>query len=406
MARIVFGIIGLCKNKLVSIYKKHNYDEEAELLIKSLSEISEQDIIRIVFIGQYTAGKSTVISALTTDDTIKIDSNISTDRATDYPWSDVILTDTPGLYTENPEHDQKTIEAIKRSDLLVYCITSDLFNQYTKEDFEKWAFCAGYAGKMFLIVNKMSKEAGEYEDLVENYREAINRSLDPHSICEFYYSFIDAKDYKDGVKDRDRELIELSHFECFIEQLNSFIANKGLLGHLDAPVKILKNSMDEMEQKVLDNDKDRAFSSLLSRIENRIDQQRKQFDIDSRKIIKGGLRVIKDKGYELSRDIGVNDISFTEDDLNDLITNTCESMNAQLIELCNENEKSLNNEVKQVLDSQQAVFFFNSIAPEYSDKRGLFQRKEARVARLFIICTNCTAYNTWPRNCVCSFRIN
>lgn len=374
--------IAKSKKQLLALYIDNGYTEEAERLKNALDEKTEQNRIRIVVIGQYTAGKSSIISALTSDDSIKIDSNIATDHASDYAWNDVTLTDTPGLYTENPEHDSKTIEAIKKSDLLVYCITSDLFNQYTKADFERWAFDVGYAGKMFLVVNKMSKEAGEYDELVENYKSTLNTSLMPHSINEFYYSFVDAKDYKDGVKDDDKELIELSHFDDFIHQLNTFIENKGLLGRLDTPVKILKNSIDEMEQKVLDDDKDRAFSSLLSRIEKRIDQQRNQFQIDSKNIIKRGLKPIKERGYELSRDIGVNDVNFSEDDFNELIASACKDINLEISQLCDSNMQKLNEEVEDVLYSQPANFFVNSIEGSYSEKKGLFEKQETRVARV------------------------
>lgn len=374
--------IAKSKKQLLELYIDNGYTEEAERLKNALAEIAEQNRIRIVVIGQYTAGKSSIISALTSDDSIKIDSNIATDHASDYAWNDVTLTDTPGLYTENPEHDSKTIEAIKKSDLLVYCITSDLFNQYTKADFERWAFDVGYAGKMFLVVNKMSKEAGEYDELVENYKSTLNTSLMPHSINELYYSFVDAKDYKDGVKDDDKELIELSHFDDFIHQLNTFIENKGLLGRLDTPVKILKNSIDEMEQKVFDDDKDRAFSSLLSRIEKRIDQQRSQFQIDSKNIIKRGLKPIKERGYELSRDIGVNDVNFSEDDFNELISSACKDINLEISQLCDSNMQKLNEEVEDVLYSQPANFFVNSIEGSYSEKKGLFEKQETRVARV------------------------
>ena len=372
------------KRRLLELYIDNGYSDEAERLKTVLAELAEQNRIRIVIIGQYTAGKSTIISALTSDDSIKIDSDKATDHTSDYYWNNVILTDTPGLYTENPEHDNKAIEAIKKSDLLIYCVTSDLFNQYTKADFEKWAFDVGYVGKMFLVVNKMSKEAGVYEDLVDNYKASLNAALMPHSINEFHYSFIDAQDYKVGLKDDDHELIELSHFEDFIIKLNSFIEAKGLLGRLDTPVKILKSSIDEMDQKLLDDDKDIAFSSLLSRIEKRIDQQRNQFRIDSKSIIKRGLKPIKEKGYELSRDIGVNDIDFSEDDFNELIASTCKDINMEISQLCDSNMQMLNEEVEDILYSQPASFFLNSIEGTYSEKKGIFEKQESRIARVQI----------------------
>ena len=369
------------KSEILKLYTKGGYSEDALRLNEQLEEIAKEDKIRVVFIGQYTAGKSTIISALTANKDIKIDSDIATSFTADYNWNGVTLTDTPGLYTENTEHDVRAIEMIKKSDLLVYCITSDLFNQYTKQDFEKWAFDVGYAGKMFLIVNKMSKEAGKYNELVDNYSVSLNRSLVPHSVNEFSYSFVDSKDYKDGVDENNRELVEFSHFEDFIIRLNAFIQQKGLLGKLDTPVMVLKASIDDISQKVIGDDANRAYSSLLSRIEKKIDQQRNQVAIDAHNIIRRGLKPITDKAHELSRMIGVEDIDYTEDDINGLITTSCENINSQLAVLCERSMDQLNSELEDVMNSGTANYFFNSINSSYDGKKHLFESQGTKLSR-------------------------
>lgn len=375
------GRIEAGKSEILKLYTKAGYAEDAQKLNEQLEAIAKEDKIRVVFIGQYTAGKSTIISALTSNKDIEIDSDIATSYTADYNWNGVTLTDTPGLYTENPEHDTRTIEMIKKSDLLIYCITSDLFNQYTKQDFEKWAFDVGYAGKMFLIVNKMSKEAGEYDELVDNYSFSLNRAIVPHSISEFSYSFLDAKDYKDGVDENNVELIEYSHFEDFIKRLNAFIHQKGLLGKLDTPVMVLKASIDDISQKVIEDDANRAYSSLLSRIEKKIDQQRNQMGIDAHNIIRRGLKPITDKAYELSRMIGVEDIDYTEDDINELVTTSCENINSQLATLCEKSMDQLNSEVEEVMNSGTASYFFNSINSSYDGKKRIFESQETKISR-------------------------
>ncbi len=375
------GRIEAGKSEILKLYTKAGYAEDAQKLNEQLEAIDKEDKIRVVFIGQYTAGKSTIISALTSNKDIEIDSDIATSYTADYNWNGVTLTDTPGLYTENPEHDTRTIEMIKKSDLLIYCITSDLFNQYTKQDFEKWAFDVGYAGKMFLIVNKMSKEAGEYDELVDNYSFSLNRAIVPHSISEFSYSFLDAKDYKDGVDENNVELIEYSHFEDFIKRLNAFIHQKGLLGKLDTPVMVLKASIDDISQKVIEDDANRAYSSLLSRIEKKIDQQRNQMGIDAHNIIRRGLKPITDKAYELSRMIGVEDIDYTEDDINELVTTSCENINSQLATLCEKSMDQLNSEVEEVMNSGTASYFFNSINSSYDGKKRIFESQETKISR-------------------------
>lgn len=369
------------KSELIRIYKTNDHNEAAQELIEQLNGVADEKKIRVVFIGQYTAGKSTVISALTGNKNIKIDSDIATCHTSDYSWGDVVLTDTPGLYTENPEHDERTINMIKKSDLLIYCITSDLFNQYTLADFEKWAFTVGYAGKMFLLVNKMSKESGEYEELKDNYSISLNRSLHPHTVEEFPCSFVDAKDYKDGIDDNNNALVEYSHFSNFISALNTFVKQKGYLGKLDTPIMIMKASIDNISQSVIDDERHKAYTTLVSRIEKKIDQKRNQFSIDARNIIKRGLKPITDMGNELSRKIGVTDIDFTEDDINSCITNACEVINSQLNVLCEQNVEELNAEVEDVLSSDAAAYFFNSISENYTEKKTFFEKRESKITR-------------------------
>ena len=71
------------KNALIRLYKTNGHDDVAAALNDELSKIEEEKKIRVVFIGQYTAGKSTIISALTGNRSIKIDSDIATSVSSD-----------------------------------------------------------------------------------------------------------------------------------------------------------------------------------------------------------------------------------------------------------------------------------------------------------------------------------
>ncbi|MBR3342467.1 MAG: 50S ribosome-binding GTPase [Clostridiales bacterium] len=373
--------IELYQDRLLELYKHNGYTDDAKELRDELVNYGKENKIRLVFIGQYTSGKSTIISALTADDTIKIDSNIATDHATDYDWNNIVLTDTPGLYTENPDHDNKTIEMIKRSDLLVYCITSDLFNQYTKADFERWAFENNYSEKMFLVINKMSKEDGDYNSLVENYSSTLNIDLMPHSLNDIEHCFFDAKDYKVGVAEKNEDLIELSHFEGFIQKLNSFIDRKGLLGRLNKPIQILISSIDEVTLKTMKNDKDKAYFTLASRIANRIEKQRADFSYESRRIIRSGMSQIRAKGEEYAGLVGSNK-TINEDKLRDFVEKACVEINNDLAKLCEESTNKLNQDLEELLHSQPAILWVRSLDSEITTEKRLFEKKETKVNRL------------------------
>ena len=214
-----FGKISEEFSKILEDSKKivSNYNNEiVESLAKDIEEIENQKLLTISFIGQYSSGKSTIISALTGNKSIKIDADIATDKTTDYAWNNVLLTDTPGLFTDRKDHDDITYKKIKESDLLIYCLTSDLFDDIILENFKKIAFEEKQKNKMMVVINKMSMESGEYSELVENYKKSLNDSLEPHKIDEFPLCFIDAADYIEGVDENENELKELSHFNDFV----------------------------------------------------------------------------------------------------------------------------------------------------------------------------------------------
>jgi len=63
--------------------------------------------LTVAFVGQYNAGKSTIIKALTGLENIPIDVNVCTDKVTAYDWNGIRLLDTPGIHAGYPEHDKK-----------------------------------------------------------------------------------------------------------------------------------------------------------------------------------------------------------------------------------------------------------------------------------------------------------
>ena len=149
-----------------------NYETE-------MKQYRDQDILKVAFVGEYSSGKSTIISALTGDRDIKIEADIATDKTAEYKWNNITLVDTPGIGTERKDHDAITYGIMSKMDLLVYCITSELFDDITTEDFIKLAFKQNYEQKMMLIVNKMSLESGKFVTKAKNYSDSIKDSLEP-----------------------------------------------------------------------------------------------------------------------------------------------------------------------------------------------------------------------------------
>lgn len=242
---------------------------------EGLKDYQQQGVLSVAFVGQYSAGKSTIISALTGRRDILIDADIATDKTSSYSWNGIKVIDTPGLFTERKDHDDVTYDAIEKSDLLVFCLTYMLFDSITVENFKKLAFDKGYRWKIMLLVNKMSDEAGTEEQKIASYRKSLADALKPHSLDEFPVCFIDAKDYCDGVDDQEDFLIEISRFNTFIDELNQFTERRASLARLDTPVRIALGCIDEAQVSFTRNSKqDSAFLEVLTRLSRTVRKER------------------------------------------------------------------------------------------------------------------------------------
>lgn len=240
-----------------------------------LKEYRDQGILGVAFVGQYSAGKSTIISGLTGRRDIRIDADIATDKTTNYDWNGIKLIDTPGLFTDRQDHDETTYEAINKSDLLVFCLTYMLFDSLTAENFKKLAYEKGYRWKMMLVINKMSDEAGEEEQKIVNYRTSLADALKPYSLDEFPICFIDAKDYCEGIDGKDDFLTEISRFSTFIDALNQFVERRGSLARFDTPVRIALSCVDEAQLSFTRNSgEDSAFFEVLTRLSRTVRKER------------------------------------------------------------------------------------------------------------------------------------
>ncbi len=217
----------------------------AQKMDTELQEVSERKELRLAFVGQYGSGKSTIISALTGNKDILIDANISTDKVTEYRWNNIVLMDTPGILAGKvEEHDERTKAALKECDLIFYVLTSQLFDDVIFNNFIDLAYNQHLADKMFIVVNKMNMEYGDYAQLVQNYTASLHNTFKErgYDFSAFPIAFIDANDYLEGVKDGDDEFIQVSNFEKFINDLNSFVSSKGLIKkQFDTPVRVLQS---------------------------------------------------------------------------------------------------------------------------------------------------------------------
>lgn len=279
----------------------------AAKLEKDLQEFRQRGFLTIAFVGEYSAGKSSLISALTGRRDLAISADIATDQCREYEWNGVRLIDTPGLWTERKDHDARTYDAIAKADLLVYCLTYSLFDTTTLANFKELAFERNYQTKMLLLVNKMSAEAGNIEDRIRYYTTSLQESLAPNDLAQFPIAFCDARDQLDGEDEGDEELKALSRFDVLTDLLNKFIESKGAIARLDTPLRIVLSSLDDVTEACTRNDdRDDQHSHLLKKLTGVVTRQRRALSIKVEGEISDLTHSIQKIGSGFAKDIGVN----------------------------------------------------------------------------------------------------
>ena len=256
---------------------------------------SESKSIRLVFAGQYSAGKSSILKMITNRDDIAIGAGITTQHTHNYVWNGLEVIDTPGIHTElRPDHDELSYEAIASADLLVFVVTNELFDSYIAEHFRKLAIDKDKAGEMILVVNKMERAADGNSVSQQNIiREDLRKVLSPYTPEQLRLSFLDAESYLDSIVEREDdaeladELVERSGYNSFINILNQFVADKSISSKLTTELYMIDEQLDkaikELQPKSTDSDIDALEENYMQErhllIETRGSMQREVKDI-------------------------------------------------------------------------------------------------------------------------------
>lgn len=358
-----------------------------EALNKELSELKERIELKIAFVGQYSSGKSTIISALTGNRDIKIDANVATDVVSEYKWNNIVLMDTPGILAGKVEqHDPRTKDALKECDLIVYVLTSQLFDDVIFENFIDLAYTQKLNDKMLIAINKMSMEAGDFDTLRQNYLNSIH-SIFKERGYEFNFEvvFIDAADYIEGCTEQDDDFIQLSNFNSFISTLNSFVADKGLIKkQFDTPVRVLKGHVADIAVSQVDpNLKIQAehFSSRIRKsmrdMERSLALKLNQFESDS---ISDSMNVSSKIG-EISEAELKNEVNGLSRQIEDRTT----ELLTDIEEMVNQNYSDLMSEMENFGSRESLLLFEKNLdARINSPSISLEERKNLEKQKTFL----------------------
>ena len=338
--------------------------------LSKLADLQKKIKLEIAFIGQYSAGKSTIISALTGKRDIEIGQDITTDAPKAYQWGKVLLVDTPGIYAGRPDHDKVTLEYIDKADLLVYVITTQGFTAETAANFKKLAFEENRIDRMMLVINKSSQ--GNRELYLENWISDALKVIEPKTERDLFLSVIDAKDYIEALdienKDDRQELIKYSNFESFIENLNAFISEKKIIGQLITPLNLIQSYLNKIINCITAGNEDaKNLLEILNRKRFRIVESKENLsnivkghvDTIVSEIKKEGNRIANIIEKDIDKNILETEKENSVDRIKDLIDETNKkikhSIENELTQLKNELNMLMRSELGQMLMEQDAI---------------------------------------------------
>ena len=204
--------------------------------------------IKLVFVGQYSAGKSSIIKMISGIET-EIGAGITTQESHVYKWNDLEIIDTPGIQTGlRADHDEITYDQISKAALLVFVVTNEGFDSHMGEHFRKLAIDQKRGSNMVLIINKMDRAPeGNSANQQQIIRDDICKVLAPMTPEQLYTSFISTQSYEEYLTEEDEEikaeLLAESGREELIANLNAFVQSRQVTAKIERPLYTLQEAV-------------------------------------------------------------------------------------------------------------------------------------------------------------------
>ena len=341
-------------------------------LLDDIAETVERNV-KIVFVGQYSAGKSSIIKMLTNKDDIAIGAGITTQESTSYNWNGMEIVDTPGIATGfRKDHDEIAKRAIAQADLLIFVITNEGFDSLIVDNFRQIAYemdsekkgavnSGGKINELMLVVNKMER-MGNTPENQEILWNDICKGLSLGDVNLPKTCFISAKSYLDSLEEADEEIChELenrSGYEKFITALNEFVNEKGYIGQLIAPVQQMEAVLRDAVQRLsgsTDNPNADAADTILHRLISDLERTKKNGARDLNEIFFHHASEIRSYGRELASNIGSNEGMDTEGDIERKLRNISEKCQKEVENKIDEIYSQIRADVNELISSPLAV---------------------------------------------------
>ena len=283
--------------------------------------VDEDKKVRIVFVGQYSAGKSSILSILTGQH-LEVGQGVTTSKCHFLDWNGIEVVDTPGIHTQKrPDHDEITYNAMSEADLIVFVCTAEGFSKSLGTHFRKLLVEKGKGNEMMLVFNKM--EDSLYGNTKEGQEEFFKCDVEPVISPEFtaedlYVTYIDTYCYQDSLEadgeDKDL-LLEMSGYPNLFNNINKFVEKKKVLGKCTTSLYKLEQMLSEAlaEFKTGDVCVDGSLN-LLNQQRKALVEAKEHIKTESYNIVRRNTQEVRNWGYEIANQLSSSDNEKTVND--------------------------------------------------------------------------------------------
>ena len=359
-----------------------NYSQRSKELLQQANDLlkqagkdsfikpSDEGVIRLVFAGQYSAGKSTIIKNLTGRTDIRTGGGITTEEVQEYDWNGIKIIDTPGIHTEQrPDHDEKSYQAILALDMLVFVVTNELFDYHIAEHFRKLAIDKDKAGEMILVINKMDRTSGGNTAAHRNViREDIKKVIDPYTPEELHLCFLDSDAYAESLvvraddPEEADELLAESGYPLFIDTINDFVKQKKVASKLTTDLYQIDKLLDEeiiAAEPELENDKFSAEEEFYRQLRYEMITGKDRLKREIKDLYSDSAMKIRQLGQDaadlLAEGCKQNEVEMSWEKKIDEANGIIDSCQTQAVAVLENGLKELNSSIEGITSSEFAV---------------------------------------------------
>lgn len=219
----------------------------------------------LVFTGQYSSGKSTLLKALTDGSAaVVIGSGVTTDEVEEFDWDgDVRLVDTPGVHAGRPHHDVLAEKALQTADLVLFAVTVELFDDLLISHLRDVLGRLGKSKQTLVVVTK----AGTMQAAEGVRGRAIDEAAGsfgpiPWVECDAQY-YLGGRALSATDPDSSEEFIKQFGLKDVAAFMNRFAQQQGELGRLSQPLQlIVALALEASASLVFDPDEQAALTVL------------------------------------------------------------------------------------------------------------------------------------------------